>query len=127
MSGFPDFPSLSNMSKKAEAEDLPVRVIPPYVPIVAADLNLESELLAQYNSARSLIHTATYDEDAPLNQKAQAINTATTVLGALIRSQAELYSLERIKKIEAVLLEVLKSFPDMQTVFMEQYEAALEA
>ena len=63
----------------------------------------------------------------PVNQRAQAVNTATTVLAALTKSQAELYSLERVKKIENCLLETLKAYPELQESFLISYEAALNA
>lgn len=117
-----DFPSLSTSRGK---DDSPVVIIPEFIPLTAATLNLEVELLEQYNRARKLLHEANYDDDIPLNQKAATINSATSIIGALIKSQAELYSLERIKKIESVLIEVLKAFPDMQEEFMVKYAEAL--
>lgn len=124
----PDFPTIDKPPQRGEDYDLPYKVsAPAFVPLLADSLNLETEILCQYNEARRLIHTATYDDETPINQKAQAINSATAVLSALIKSQAELYSLERVKKIEATLLEVLKNFPDMQEEFMRAYEIALNA
>ena len=124
----PDFPSLDKPPNKGSDFDLPYKApAPDFIPLLAASLNLETELLSQYNEARRLIHIATYDDEVPVNQKAQAVNTATTVLAALIKSQADLYSLERVKKIEATLLDVLKEFPDMQEPFMKAYEIALNA
>jgi hypothetical protein len=118
----PDFPSLANLAGPSS----PDRLASTYTPLTDRTLNLENELLAQYNTAKKLIHDAEYAEDVPLNQKAQAVNSATAVLGALIKSQSELYNLERVKKIEAVLLRTLQSFPDMQEAFMRDYSAALE-
>lgn len=108
-----DFPSL-----KSKAEEV---YIPDFVPLTSTSLNLEDELLEQYNRARKLLHDANYDEEIPLSQKAAALNSATSIIGALIKSQAELYSLERIKKIESVLIATLKKFPDLQEEFMEAY------
>lgn len=117
-----DFPSLR--TEKAD-DDKSFVVIPEFIPLTAATLNLEVELLEQYNRARKLLHDANYDDEIPLNQKAATINSATSIIGALIKSQAELYSLERIKKIETVLIEVLKAFPDLQEEFMTKYAEAL--
>ena len=123
---YEDFPSLSSPTIETSVISGPA-VKPTFVRLEAADLNLEDELLVQYNRARELLHDAKYLEDVPLNQKAQVINSATSILGALIKNKAELYSLERIKKIENILLDTLKSYPDMQETFLAQYSAAFPA
>lgn len=115
---YEDFPSLSSSKHLNSAEEV---YIPDYIPLTSESLNLESELLEQYNRARKLLHDASYDSNAPLNQKAQVINSTTSILAALIKSQAELYSLERVKRIEAALLSTLKAFPEMQEMFLAAY------
>lgn len=117
-----DFPSLGDSHAPRDVPDV---YVPPYVDLTSASLNLEEQLLAQYNRAGRLLHEASYDKDTPLSQKAAALNSATTILGALTRMQAELYSLERIKAIESCLIEVLKEFPDVQAEFLKRYEEAL--
>lgn len=114
-----DFPALR------EKPDANEQYIPDFIPLTAITLNLEVELLEQYNRARKLLHDANYDEEIPLSQKAAALNSATSIIGALIKSQAELYSLERIKKIENVLIQTLKRFPEMQEEFMNVYTESL--
>ena len=121
----PDFPSLAALSGHTQQEHT-TRLLSDYQELTADTINLESELLAQYNKAKKLLHDAEYDEEVPLNQKAQVVNSATAILGALIKNQAELYNLERIKKIESVLLRTLQAFPEMQEVFLRDYEQALE-
>jgi len=116
-----DFPILRDKSDASE------QYIPDFVPLTAITLNLEVELLEQYNRARKLLHDANYDEEVPLSQKAAALNSATSIIGALIKSQAELYSLERIKKIESVLIATLKKFPELQEEFIEAYSMNLKA
>lgn len=121
---FDDFPSLQSDDIKDPSDE----VVPEFIILTPDKLNLESELLAQYNEARRLMFDAQYGTiPIPVNQRAQAVNTATTVLAALTKSQAELYSLERIKKIENCLLETLKAYPELQEAFLISYEAALNA
>lgn len=121
---FDDFPSLESDAIKDPSDE----VVPEFIILTPDKLNLESELLAQYNEARRLMFDAQYGTiPIPVNQRAQAVNTATTVLAALTKSQAELYSLERIKKIENCLLETLKAYPELQEAFLISYEAALNA
>ena len=110
-----DFP---NLKRETSADEV---YIPDFIPLTSTSLNLEVELLEQYNRARKLLHEANYNQEVPLSQKAAALNSATSIIAALIRSQAELYSLERIKKIESVLIETLKKFPEMQEEFMTLY------
>ncbi len=119
-----DFPSLQR-SKSAEGPDEPDGYIPEYVPLTSASLNLEEQLLAQYNRAGKLLHEAGYDKNTPLSQKASALNSATAILSALTKMQAELYSLERVKVMESCLIETLKNFPEVQAEFLDKYEAAL--
>jgi hypothetical protein len=116
------FSSFSDFPDTVEEEVLDT----PYIPYVEVDsIDIEKEMLAQYNRAQRLLHDASFDNEIPLNQKTQAITAATSILSQLTKSQADLYSSERFKKIENVLLETLKKFPEMQEVFMEAYEEAL--
>lgn len=115
-----DFPTLGEAPEQDPLLDEYVE----FVPLTAEGLNLEEQLLIQYNEARHMIYVA---NNAPIRERTQALHAATAILAALTRSQAELYSLERIKKIESVLLEVLKEFPDLQKPFLERYELALNA
>lgn len=121
MSNWEDFPTLDRGPGVGN-----VRIPTVYKKIQFEELDLEKELLEQYNTAKQLLHDASFDETIPLNQKAQAVNSATAIIGALIKTQAELYSLERIKKIEAVLIATLKQFPDLQESFMTAYKEALD-
>ena len=123
-----DFPSLSNQRAGKEGLETPVEVleIPELEALTLESLNLKTELLTQYNRTRQMLHEASYDKSVPLNQKAQVINSATSILGALIRSEAELHSLEEVKKIEAVLIQTLRLFPETQDVFLRLYKEAGE-
>jgi len=118
---FQDFPSLG-ASKKPDPEEV---YVPDYVPVALDTLNLESEFLVQYNSARKLLHDASYDPEISLNQKASLINSITSIINALVKGQQELYSIERVKKIEGCLLRTLKEFPELQSSFMEKYKESL--
>jgi len=123
-----DFPGMRSVHADAKDGVVDARpYIPEFKPLTAMDLNLETELLDQYNRARKLLHDASYDDEIPLNQKAMALNATTTIIGALIRSQAELYSLEKVKKIESTIIECLRKYPDLQEDFLKSYEVALNA
>jgi hypothetical protein len=119
-SDFPDFPSLGKKDKSDEET-----YIPEYVPVDAATLNLSSELLGQYNNAKKLFHNTSYDMGIPASQKAQILNTITSIIAAIVRGQEQLYSIEEMKKIERALLKCLKEYPDLQRSFMEAYSGEL--
>ncbi len=90
------------------------------------DLDAQQELLDQYNTAKRLLSDAEYSEEIPLNQKAQALNTISTILGNIIKSRTELYNSERLRLLEATLLEVLQEFPELASAFMPLYETRLK-
>lgn len=117
---FEDFPSLSR-EREARGEDTLDPVIPELEELTLKGLNLKVELLTQYNRTRQMLHTASYDDKIPLNQKAQVINAASSILSQLTRSEAELHSVEEVKKIEAVLITTLKEFPELQEAFLKRY------
>ena len=106
----------------------------PALPVAAYDeiksmagMDVQGELLKQYNSAKRLYTAAEYDTGVPLNQKAQTLNTISAILGSITKSQTELYNSERLKVMEAVLIDVLKNFPEVQEAFMQRYEERLNA
>ncbi len=91
------------------------------------ELNLEDELLAQYHRATLLLSDAEHDETVTLAQKAQTLNGITAILAQITKSQAELYSVERVKTMEAVLIKTLKAYPHLSQAFLVSYEEALNA
>lgn len=92
------------------------------------DLNLQQELVLQLLSIQRLQNDAIADEDVPSNQKAQVAGHVASALATLGKLQVEVYNSERLKKIEAVLIEVLKTLPtEAQEAFLTGYEAAVGA
>ena len=87
------------------------------------DLDLEAELLAQYKKAQTLLDDA---DKEPLNQKAQTLNAITNILQAIIKSQQDLYNVERLKTLENTLITVLQDFPDIKHKFLDAYEKELK-
>lgn len=90
-----------------------------------AQLNLDEELLNQYNSAKLVFEAAQFDEETPLNQKAQILNTLTSILQAIIKMQQDLHSIERVKLIEATLISTLQNHETLKEAFLDDYEKAL--
>lgn len=101
---------------------------PPSVRHVSAeklsDLDLDQELLHQYKAA-----VASYEEvryvDTPANQKAQLLNSITSIITNIVKLQTDLLNAERLKKLESTLISVLKKYPEMRSEFLEEYERAL--
>ena len=113
-----------NLDNYDEAELLSLKTrVSALLPLTLASVNLEEELLTQLTSAKSLLADS---YDAPANQKAQVSNSITTILKQLTDLQTSLTTTETIKRMERILLAVLKEFPDLQAPFMKAYEESLK-
>ena len=89
-------------------------------------VNVERELVLQLQVAKKLQKDTLDDDETPANQKAQTLNSASSALQALARLQAEVYTSERLKSLEAILIECVQELPvDVQERFFSQYEAML--
>lgn len=106
-------------------KDLKARVLVNIAATSLAELDLDKELLDQYKNAKQLLKDVDDDEETPLNQKAQIMNTITAILTKIIENQTALYDAERIKLIESVLIDVLKGFPEINQAFLLRYKEAL--
>lgn len=97
-------------------------------PMRLSEINLEEQLMIQFHTARAL-QTATLAESfTESNKKAQVVNTTASTLQALIKMQTDFHTAERFKKIETILIEALRGFPeDLTHKFFEQYERDLGA
>lgn len=91
------------------------------------DLNLETELVIQLQTVQRLQTDTLADELIPANQKAQTAGQVAGALATLSKLQYEVYSSERLKRIEAILINAIKVLPmDVQDDFLTQYSAMLE-
>ncbi len=89
------------------------------------DLDLETEVLHNYNAAKQFLQDID-QESIPANQVAQVINSITNILKDLVKMQTDLYDAERVKKLEAALINTLKTLPEeQQNAFFTRYERAL--
>lgn len=87
------------------------------------DINLEDELVRQYQTVKQLQIDVMTDMDTPVNQKAQVANSCAATLGQLTKMQTEFYTAERFKTIESILIRCLKTLPeDMVKDFFKMYE-----
>lgn len=90
-------------------------------PLELSKINLEEEVLLQYHTLRELQGDVLADKDVPTNQKAQVANSVAAALRTLGDQQAELYSSERSKDIENLLIRSLRLWPEESAaVFIEE-------
>lgn len=75
-----------------------------------AQMNLETEAVFLYLRAKHLQSETEKMKDVAPNQKAQVLNSCTQVLRELTAVQKEVYSSERFKAIEAVLVKTMNKW-----------------
>lgn len=73
-------------------------------------MNLEEELVIQYQTAKAL-QTSVLNGGEEANKKAQTVNTCAAALQALVKMQAEYHTAERLKIIESRLIRALDRVP----------------
>lgn len=92
------------------------------------DIDLSRELVLQMLATQRMQNDVLIEKETPANQRAQVANAVGTILGNLIALQAKVYTSERLKKIESVLIATLATLPmDTQREFLDAYEKALAA
>lgn len=91
------------------------------------DINLERELVLQVLALQQMQSAVINDEYTPANQRAQVANSLSTALSNLVKVQNDTHTSERLKTIETVLIEVVKTLPEAQAnQFLALYEQALD-
>jgi hypothetical protein len=111
----PDFPK----APEAPTADYGIEVA------TLRELNLEGELLKQYQKANRLMVDAELDKATTPPMKAAVMNSIRGILADIVKMQTELYNAERLKTLEAILLSVLKEFPALNNAFLAKYKEAL--
>ena len=116
---------LDDYTLKDKAPSLPTHI--PQLPNELKELNLDHELLQNYQDAKNYLEQIRYDETVPPNQVAQVMNTINTILKEIVKMQTELYDAERLKKIESATVRAIKLAPkEAQEAFFEEYESLLK-
>jgi hypothetical protein len=91
------------------------------------DINVEEELMLQFQLAKELQINVMSSMDVPANQQAQVLNACVAALAKIQDTQAKFYSQERFKRIEAMLIAQLKKWPvEMANEFIDEYAKMLE-
>ena len=91
------------------------------------NLDLDAELYNAYAKAKNYLADVQSDESIPPNQLAQLMNTISAILKEIVKMQTDLYNAERVKKLEAAMIQAIKLAPlESQQAFLVQYEAILK-
>lgn len=90
-----------------------------------SELNLVKETLFQFQSAKVLqAEAGAANSDVPMNQRAQVQNSIAKILDQLGKIQMELYSSEKLKRLQAAVIKIVKQLPKpQQDTFFEQIES----
>jgi hypothetical protein len=107
-----------------ESELLELReAIQSRLPTTLQEINLENELVLQYKSAKTLLNKVLNDDNVQANQKAQVQNSCAASLKELARLQTDLFTAERLKAIEQMLIRAIRTLPqETQVQFFNEYE-----
>ena len=91
------------------------------------DMDLQRELVLQVLALQALQQRVLGDNETPANQQAQCANSLSAALANLVKVQTGLYTSERLKRVEALLIATLDEMPkDSQEQFLAKYEELLE-
>lgn len=95
-------------------------------PLTLKEMNLEEEMLLQYHSLRALQNDVLEDTQIALNQRAQVANAVANQLSKLADAQEKVYTQERFKAIESLMIRSLLRLPEETAAdFLSQYEKLL--
>lgn len=112
-----------DLYKKPDAKIL-TGIPDDYKPL--SELKIDDELAKIYSQATSFLANIGYT-DTPANQVAQVINTISTILKEISKTQTDLYNAERSKRIEAAVIQAIKVAPkESQDIFFDEYERILK-
>ena len=119
-------PSIYDAYPHLKGQDLSAGIIPTSAKAVELkDIDVASELEHAFRIAKTLLDSCVNDFETPLNQKAQIIGALNTVLTAMVKQRTDIYSAERVRTLESVLLKVLKRHPTLATEFLSDYKTEL--
>lgn len=87
-------------------------------------INVSQELLLQHVVLKQLQVDVLKDMSVPANQQAQVANALGSNLTKIAKLQTDLFTSERFKEIELLLIDLLNEWPKKDVEqFFEQYEA----
>lgn len=90
------------------------------------DLDLDKELYVQYAKAKNLQEATELDEATPLGQKVTANNSIVAILEKIVKTRTDLYNAQTVARIESILIQTLKDFPEVKEQFLKAYRKNLD-
>ncbi len=98
-----------------------------FLPAIALkDIDIEQELMLQYQTLKAAQREALDDLDTTTSAKASISNSVSSTLAKVASLQIEIYSSERFKNIELALIRVLNKMPAEQArEFLEEYKKVI--
>lgn len=90
------------------------------------EIRVDEEIAEVYASAKTLLDVIIEDDDVPANQRAQVLNSVSNMIQQMVKSRVDLYNAERIRRMEQVLLQVMRTQPlEVRQAFFDSYSKAL--
>lgn len=91
------------------------------------EMDMQGELMMQYQLAKALQNAVLESAGTPANQKAQVMNTCTAVLEQVTKLKIAAFNAERVKAMEIALERAFKGVAsELKNDFYTQYTKALE-
>lgn len=95
--------------------------------LTLSEMNMEEQLLLQFHTVSALQGDCMDDDEIPLNQRVQLANSVSSTLATLVKLQQEVYTTERFRRIENLLIRVLNQLPKEQAQeFLTFYEEEID-
>jgi len=90
-------------------------------------IDLNEKIQTHLQRLESLANEAAEDDEESYSSRAAALTALTAVLKELTKTQAEVINMERLMRIEATTIEVLKRYLDLdqQEEFLKELEEKL--
>lgn len=89
-------------------------------------IDLSEEIVKHFAKTKQMIEQALQDPDAKAGEKASAVRTLNDLLSQLVRLQADIYNINRLRAQEFALIESLQVLPeDTKEHFFRLYEEKL--
>lgn len=86
------------------------------------ELNLAEELALQFRQAKALLFEIAKDNDTPVSQKAQILNSARAQLSDIVKQQAEVWNMGRLKKYEVAFVKAAATLStEAREIFFDLY------
>lgn len=87
-------------------------------------IDLLGETVRLFRQTKRLLSKVLVSGSTPVNQQAQVAGTLGTLLKTLSQQQVDLYNAERLKRLESVMIRLVRDIApsELQDRFMEEYE-----